>query len=342
MNIINKVIIYNPVNYHYECIESVIHFLPQILVGQVLDREVEIILNICTKDAGFIKYITTYTSRLISRYSLGSIKIIDVDENSMMVNTEDVQKQIIIPSSESEIQIVLTIPGESKKKTISTYYEPYTYVISHYYFNSRPKLPNIFYLAPHCGNLRQFFIPVVLPFSPESVSHIPRAQLNGSRPLNLLVQGSINRRSMQELRIIIDLVKMANKKIINAGQLPINLFILTRRNPIKSLNHPNIIFKINCNFWEFNQIASQCDIILPLVSKGTPEYFKTKLTSSISYGLGYHMHFIIDANLARVYNLDISKCHTYSSLVEFRSKLITVFKTHLESQPTSNSHDAVQ
>lgn len=335
MTIINKVIIYNPVNYHYECIESVIHFLPQILRGRVFDPQLEIILNICTQDAGFIKYITTYTSRMISRYSLGSIKIIDVNGNTVSGNTGNEQKQILIPSSESEARIVLTIPSESEMKPISTYYEPYTYVISHYYFKSRPTIANIFYLAPHCGNPQQFFIPIVLPFSPESVSHIPRPQLDGSRPLNLLVQGEITRRSIQELRILIDLVKISNKKLTNAAHPPVNLYILTRYNPIKSVKHPNIIFKINKDFWEFNQIASQCDIILPLVSKrGNLEYFKTKLTSSISYGLGYHMQFIIDADLAKIYNLDITSCHTYSSSTEFRSKLITVFKKHLESHTT--------
>jgi len=331
---IRKVIIYNPVPYHYECIESVIHYLPKILKDKTLAENLEIILNISTRDAGFVKYITTYTSRLLTKYSLGSIQIINT-KNELR------QPQIIMPSTANEARVVLTIDKEKFIKNITTYYEQYTYVILHNYFKTRPKLPNIFYLAPHCGNPDQFFIPIVLPFSPESVSHVEHdTQQDGNRPLNLLVQGNIKKRNMHKIQILIDLVKVANKKATLAGRPPINLFILTKYNPIKLLEQPNIIVKINIDFWEFNQIASQCDVILPLVGKKThPEYFNIKLTSSISYGLGYNMKFIIDSELPGLFNIDASKCHTYSSIREFRSTLITVFKNHLKSdlEVTGNS-----
>ena len=326
---INRVIIYNPVGYHYECIESVIHFLPKILAGQKLAPTPEIILNILPSDPGFVKYITTYTARLISRYLLGSIQIVSVVGKNG-------QPQIIMPSSASDARIILTIPGESTIRNIDVYKQPYTYWISHYYFPSRPESPNILYLAPHCGNPEQYFIPVVLPFSPESVSYTDKPVRSEPGALNLLVQGGINRRSTRELRVLIELVKIGNQKATQANRPPINLYILTRNKQFAYPRHPNIIVKINKDFWEFNQIAAQCDIILPLVSKKTqPDYYNTKLTSSISYGLGYHMKFIIDAELADIYNLGNASCHTYSSLHEFRSKLITVFKSHTE-QPKTN------
>jgi hypothetical protein len=327
---INKVIIYNPVGYHYECIESVIHFLPKILAGKKLAPTPEIILNILPNDRGFVKYITTYTARLLARYSLGSIQLVSVvGENG--------QPQIIMPSSGSDARIILTIPGESTIKKIDVYKQPYTYLISHYYLHARPKPPNILYLAPHCGNPAQYFIPVVLPFSPESVSYKDKPlRVADHGALNLLVQGGINRRSTRELRLLCELVKIGNQKAKQANSPPINLYIATRNKQFAYPIHPNIIVKINKDFWEFNQIAAQCDIILPLVSKKTqPCYYNAKLTSSISYGLGYHMKFIIDAELAGIYNLDIASCHTYSSLYEFRGKLIAVFKTHI-AQPKTN------
>ncbi len=322
---INKVIIYNPVNYHYECIESVIHFLPKILANCEIGPRPDIILNILTCEQGFIKYITNYTSRLMERYSLGSIQIIGVEDLNG-------QPQIIMPSSAKEARIILTIPNEYAIKTINEHTQPWTYVILHRYMPSRPISPNIFYLAPHCGNQSQYFIPVILPFSPESVSYIDRTPREEPRSLNLLVQGACNRRDKKELQILIDLVKIGNQKAKHANRPPINLYILTRTKSVTFLNHPNIIVKVNTDFWEFNQIASQSDIILPLVSKQKFKvYYVSSLTSSISYGLGYKMKFIVDSKLADIYQLDNDISYKYSSSAELRHKLISVFKKHIES-----------
>lgn len=322
---VNKVIIYNPVNYHYECIESVIHFLPKILGNIQLGPQPDIILNILTGDQGFIKYITNYTSRLMERYSLGSIQIICVEDSNG-------QPQIILPSSAKEARIILTIPNEYAIKTINEHTQPWTYVILHKYMHTRPKSPNIFYLAPHCGEPSQYFIPVILPFSAESVSYIDRKPREESRSLNLLVQGSCKRRDKKELQLLIDLVKIGNQKAKYANRPPINLYILTTTKSVIFRNHPNIIVKVNTDFWEFNQIASQADIILPLVSPTRFKvYYVSALTSSISYGLGYQMKFIVDSKLADIYQLDNDISYKYSSYSELRNMLISVFKKHIQS-----------
>lgn len=334
---VNKVIIYNPVNYHYECIESIIHYLPKILADKILDPKLDIILNILPNDEGFIKYISTYNNKLLSKYSLNSITISDI--NQLDVGSES---NIIIPSTESEARIILTIHREKYIENITAQNEQYTYLISHYYLPSRSKSSNIFYLAPYCGIPDQFFIPIILPFSPHSVSYIPRQlELDPcNKPLKLLIQGLISKRNLRHMRILCQSLINANNKAVKICKPGINLYILTRNcKKLSFLINKNIIIKINTDFWEFNKIASECDIILTLVSKKTnPDYYNKTLTSSISYGLGYKIPFIIDNALASIYNITSDSNYIYSSTNEFRRHLTNIFNKHLT---TTQSHNHI-
>ena len=326
VQLMQTIIIYNPCAYHYECIESVIHYLPKILCHKLLPKP-NIILNINTTDIRFIKYIDTYTQKIIDEYVLSCIAIINAKE------------QIVLPSTPTDVRIVLTIPQEDENIAMCAeiYNMPQTYWISHHYNLLYPKLSNIFYLAPHCDLPNQYFIPTILPFSHESVSFRTITPEVCENPgLNLLVQGSLWRRNKAELFMLINLVKLANEKMKDTSPniSPIKLYILTRKILPNIPIHPCIILKTQSDFWEFNQLASQADIIFTLTSNKThPEYYNRSLTSSISYGLGYRMHIVIDKNLAAIYNSDLScspsTVTTYSSLHEFKTQVIQIFTKYI-------------
>ena len=222
-------------------------------------------------------------------------------------------------TGENDLQIVLTIPGD-ELVDLSIFARENTYYILHNYVHwpiagGHPS--NIFYLAPHCKTeTPNYFIPDILPFSSKSVSATDCLLVSDDGELNaILVQGSMHRRDQ---RLLIELAR----SVVNNPQTN-KLVILTRSTNIRLPRHPRIKIIHKADFWDFHQTAAQCNIIATLVSPAThPKYYNSKLTSSISYGLGYNMRFLIDSKLASIYGIDlVTNNITVDNKKDFLSKI---------------------
>ena len=307
--LVSTITIHNPVSCHYECIESVIHYLPQIL-GTKYDTEIRtnlanirLTLNI-VPEPGFIKYITTYRQQMISRYGFADIIINPVADVGYKENP-DINQIIQLPG-QGEIRIFLTIPGgEFKKPEIFNWRN--TYYILHNYQANILTPSNVFYIAPHCQAKlpNNYFIPDILPFSIKSVSYSDRPQ---QVPITdgawILIQGRLTRRVPALIKLI---MKYTISTSSSEGQPSIHLVILTKSNDFILQSPPNVHLKTNTNFWDFHQWSAKCNIIATLVSPQTHNsYYNSKLTSSISYGMAYKMRFLIDTDLYNIYSILLS------------------------------------
>jgi hypothetical protein len=304
---ISRITIHNPVSCHYECIESIIHYLPFILRAKYNEIQNQtqkpiLVLSI-VPEPGFIKYITTYKNELTHKYQIGDI-IITPTQDVGYTENPDINKIVQLPEL-GEIRIQLTIPGgEFVKPEIFNW--PNTYYILHNYRPNITTPDNVFYLAPHCStNLpNNYFIPDVLPFSSKSVSYPDRpSQIPISQGAWILIQGRLNRRVPALIKILIKFVSTSLSGQVGDIRLaPANLVILTKSNNLGLPKSKNIHMINNSDFWEFHQWVAKCNIIATLVSKQThPKYYSSKLTSSISYGLAYQMRFLIDCDLYNIY-----------------------------------------
>jgi hypothetical protein len=341
---VSTITIHNPVSCHYECIESVIHYLPQIL-GARYETEIRanlacisLVLNI-VPEPGFIKYITIYRNQMISRYGFADIIINPVAD--VGYNQKPDINQIVQPLEPGEIRVYLTLPGcEFKKPEIFDW--PNTYYILHNYQADILTPSNVFYLAPHCQAKlpNNYFIPDILPFSIKSVSYPDRPQ---QVPITdgawILIQGRLTRR-------VPALIKLIMKYTISTSsfqeqKLSTHLVILTKSNDFILQSPGNIHLKINTDFWDFHQWSAKCNIIATIVSSQTHyDYYNSKLTSSISYGLAYKMRFLIDTDLYNIYSQLLlsnnvgdeqnqeqnpkNNCFTYISRQEFIQSLKAV------------------
>jgi hypothetical protein len=66
-----------------------------------------------------------------------------------------------------------------------------------------------------------------------------------------------------------------------------------------------IIVKNNLRFLDYHKEFSDCYCILPLITKKShPQYYKDKLTSTISYAMAYDLKCLIDQDLQNIYKLN--------------------------------------
>ena len=65
-----------------------------------------------------------------------------------------------------------------------------------------------------------------------------------------------------------------------------------------------IIIENNLNFFDYHKAFANTYCILPLITKNShSQYYKNKLTSTISYALGYKLKCLIDKDLQNIYKL---------------------------------------
>lgn len=345
---VSRITIHNPVSCHYECIESVIHYLP-FICKERYEQEIKpnlgtisLVLNI-VPETGFIKYITTYKTQLMNRYGFADI-IINPVADVGYIEKPDIARIVNHPEP-GEIRVFLTIPGvEFAKPEIFNW--PNTYYILHNYRHRARALEsnitpgNVFYLAPHCHEVlpNNYFIPDILPFSHKSVSYMDRpTQVPIQDGAWILVQGRLTRRVPALIKLLIKF-SIASTQGQGQGQgqgqsprpPPVNLVILTKSSNFILHNPANIHLITNSDFWDFHQWSAKCNIIATLVSPQTHHvYYTSKLTSSISYGLAYQMRFLIDTDLYNVYShvlqvadeqqnqQQLQNCFTYATRQDF-------------------------
>lgn len=332
---VSRITIHNPVSCHYECIESVIHYLPLIFKERYEPEikpnlsTISLVLNI-VPEHGFIKYITTYKTQLMNRYGFADIIINPVADVGYIENP-DIARIVSYPEP-GEIRIFLTIPsGEFAKPEIFNWPNTY-YILHNYRALDRDGVSiitpgNVFYLAPHCHVAlpNNYFIPDILPFSHKSVSYMDRpTQVPIQDGAWILVQGRITRRVPALIKLLIKFSTASTQGRVNnpdaIGISPVNLVILTKSSNFMEHNPANIHLITNSDFWDFHQWSAKCNIIATLVSQQTHHvYYSRKLTSSISYGLAYQMRFLIDTDLYNIYSqvLQSQNCFTYATRPDF-------------------------
>jgi len=160
--------------------------------------------------------------------------------------------------------------------------------ISHEITDRLKKNPNVYFLTPLSNS--NFFYANILPFSNNKIlSTVPI----------YIIQGNLN----QNRRNLSLLTKILDKnykykfiiKLIGRGHLPESL-----------LKYKNkIVLKNNLNFIDYHKEFLDGYCILPLITKKThPQYYTTKLTSTINYAYAYKLKCLIDKDLQNIYNLD--------------------------------------
>jgi hypothetical protein len=158
------------------------------------------------------------------------------------------------------------------------------FYIFHDIFETSQK--NILFLTPLHSNL---FVCDVVPFQNciEDDPQIPIYIVQGSESIRRnfdLIQRILEKDYEYEFKI----------KIIGKEKIPESIE-----------KHEKVITKYNLNYVDYHQQFLNCYAILPLVSKEKqPRYYTTAYTSTIMYGLGYKLNFIIDKDLQDIYHLD--------------------------------------
>ena len=97
-----------------------------------------------------------------------------------------------------------------------------------------------------------------------------------------------------------------------------------------------IIFKNNLNFIDYHREFLDVYCLLPLLSPSkTPQYFKNKLSSSISYIESYKLRSLMHEALHDRYP-ELENVHTYSSPPEMLQKFVMLLDQFYVSKPQSN------
>lgn len=162
------------------------------------------------------------------------------------------------------------------------------FYICHRVFESRYKYPNVFFLTPIA--LSNFISSDILPFNNKKgkTTDVPI----------YVIQGNFS-----EIRRDYNLLKFILKhnfehdykiKLVGRGSIP-----------KVALNFPEkFIICQNNNFVDFHQQFQDCYCIMTLTTrKKNKKYYKSTLTSTINYALGYNLKCIIDRQLQDIYHL---------------------------------------
>lgn len=265
-----RLLIRNNVDYHYEIIESVIHYCREILsLGR--DVEFEIHLHLPNMpDSSFVSYITSKYPGL----HLGQITDFDFYINCTVYD-RDYKNMVKYPTNRK--------------------------YIAHEITGNLLSNPNVYFLSPL--SRRNVILADKLPFS-----HLKKT---GDLPI-YIIQGNLNenRRNLSLLKKILDSTydKKFVIKLVGKGHLPHELI------PYKD----KIVLRNNLNFVDFHKEFLDAYCILPLITRNShPQYYNTKLTSTINYARGYNLKCLIDQDLQCIYNLrnvavfeDVNDIHT--------------------------------
>lgn len=165
-----------------------------------------------------------------------------------------------------------------------------SFYISHEVDDELKKYNNVFFTTPLC-NTNKYIYFTELPFK--------NKKQNSEIPI-FIIQGEFKRRNWNLLKKILERkYSIPYKiKILGNGAIPITLKkLFTTYNDI-------IEIKQDLNFQDYHREFLDCYGIIPCISKTeNAAYYLNKLTSSINYGLGYNLWFLVDKDLQKIYNL---------------------------------------
>lgn len=221
-------------------------------------------------------------------------------------------------------QLKIKVPNRYDLRIIITVYQKHdlqrilplkntknTLLIAHLYHPDLDQFNNLIYLTPVVNQknnqTKKFMIPVFFPY--------PQVQPNFEKPAIFLIQGNIQskRRNYRSLIQVFENINIKNTKIKNINTQDFRIMIVGRGELPDYLQpyKDKIILKANLGDQEYHNCIQDATFIIPLVDNTFQhDYFKKKLTSSISYGLGFGLRFIIFDKLAKLYKLDNQYVYT--------------------------------
>jgi hypothetical protein len=186
------------------------------------------------------------------------------------------------------------------------------FFISHDIHPKMTQLSNVFYLTP----LGKRFIYA------DKMAFQNQKKMN-SRIAIYVVQGHLEKRR-RNIQLLLNILEVSYKfpyiiKVVGKGEL----------DP-KFKKYKHVIHKSDKDFQGYHKEFLDCYCILPLtLSESNPQYYKTKLTSSINYARGYKLKCLCDQKLQNIYKLPNVECYTNEkNIVEaFRKTLHQFYKS---------------
>jgi hypothetical protein len=155
---------------------------------------------------------------------------------------------------------------------------------------------NMYHLTPLCGTDRYFYCDI-----------LPYAEVKKTYNLPIyIVQGNFERRSLKLLLSILKRKYTYNFiiKLLNNNEMSAEL-----------KRYSNNVFHFKgLTFQDYHThfIGAYC--ILPLACKQEqPDYYNSKLTSSINYALGYKTKILIDKDLQNIYKMNEKDAYVFNN-----------------------------
>lgn len=208
-----------------------------------------------------------------------------------------------------DLRLILTVYQRKDMKSIETLKNRKdTLMIAHEYHPDFNEFQNIIYLTPIIYHLNpkpknKFLFPSEFPY--------PETKPNFQKPPIFLIQGNIQskRRNYRSLIPVLEHYSITNSQPNTSVKptIQFKIMILGRGNLPEYLQpyQNQIILKPNLNDHEYHQAIQEATFILPLVDHTYQhKYFKKKLTSSMTYGIGFGLRFVIFDKLAQAYQIN--------------------------------------
>jgi hypothetical protein len=276
-----KILIIHNYNFHYEIIESIINFFPTKILNLSNTHKIFYDIKYNFNNTSFEEYINKNYNNI--NFTKDEVCIYDYIIYDTIYNTDKLKLN-------------------NKKE----------YYILHSLNPKFNNINNIIYLMPF-SKYNSYFIPYILPFNnlqkiKTDIPCLADDSSIGKVPI-FIIQGCLERRNLIQLTKIFE--KYKNKdffiKIIGKSNNGLPKYLLKYQK--------KIIFRPNLNFIDYHKEFLDCTAILPLVEPDfNSDYFKNKLTSSISYGIGYNLKFFCFETFKYIYKL--TNCITYCNDTE--------------------------
>lgn len=190
------------------------------------------------------------------------------------------------------------------------------FYICHRVFDSREQYPNVFFLTPLA--VSNFISAHILPFNNEKkiITDVPIYVIQGNF--------SSTRRDYSLLKLILKHTYEYDYKIKLVGRGDI---------PDVALSFPEkFIICQKRNFVNYHQQFQDCYCIMTLTTRrNNKKYYKTALTSTINYALGYNLKCLIDKQLQNIYHLpDVQVYNKPRDIIQAFEKSLQYFYSKKE------------
>lgn len=313
-----KILICNNVDFHYDIIESVIMKYDEILKIKKNNSDILDLFMVSdnNQNSPNLNY-AQLKDYLLKTYNINFIDSIDYNSYDYQIHCTASATEA--PETDGGIRPIDMV-DDSK----------YAY-IAHDVTNELLRFSNVYFLSKFnrddIANDRVF-----------TVDTFPKFEYIENSVPSFIILGSFIRSKFDKTRdysILEDMLSIDYKSdfiinIVGSWHEPhFDIWSFINKDKIhdSNINKINIILNAEWNY--FNRLCSGADYIIPLVSKqNQPHCFKTKVTSSIFYGIGYKKTMFVDQDFVDAYSLSGNQYFLYS-----RKSINTDFSRLLSTHP---------